>query len=92
MSKPKVKRTPGAFGSGKQQNSLQEQSMKRTEILANNLFEAIDKTSKEVEGDLTVAEMLDVTLRIAHNFNKRALLSEFEKEAIVVDMQPKTDA
>jgi len=92
MEKPKGKRTPGAFGSGKTQNTLEQQSKERTAKLADNLFEAIDRTSKEVEGDLTVSEMLDVLLRIGHNFNKRALLSEFENEAIVVDLKPKTDA
>jgi hypothetical protein len=91
MTKPKGKRTPGAFGSVKGKNLLQEQSMKRTEVLANNLFQAIEKTSNEVEGELTVSEMLDVLLRIGHNFNKRALLSEFESEAIVVDINPKTN-
>lgn len=70
------------------QKTAQEKSMLRTEALANNLFEAIEKTGLEVDGDLTVSEVLDVLFRIGHNFNKRALLSEFEDDAIVVNMDP----
>jgi hypothetical protein len=54
--------------------------MKRTEVLANNLFQALKKLQNEVEGELTKMEMLDVLLlRIDHNFNKRALLSGIRK-------------
>jgi hypothetical protein len=89
MNKRIVKKAQAVSGEPK---TTQEKSMLRTEALANNLFEAIEKTGLEVEGDLTVSEVLDVLLRIGHNFNKRALLSEFEDDAIVVNMNQKTDS
>jgi hypothetical protein len=81
MKKRIVKKAQDVSG---QPKTTQEKSMLRTEALANNLFEAIEKTGLEVEGDLTVSEVLDVLLRIGHNFNKRALLSEFEVDSIDV--------
>jgi hypothetical protein len=88
MKKKIIKKVQAVSGEPK---TTQEKSILRTEALANNLFEAIEKTALETEGDLTVSETLDVLFRIGHNFNKRALLTEFEADAIVVNMDPTKD-
>lgn len=58
-----------------QTKELMEQklSQDRLEALTKNVFGAINETSKQVEGDFTIYEIMDVLLKVGHSYNKRFL-------------------
>jgi len=58
-----------------QTKELMEQklSQDRLEALTKNVFGAINETSKQVEGDFTIYEIMDALLRVGHSYNKRFL-------------------
>lgn len=85
MSKAKPKKT-NKIPNGKQaiskiekaKKASQERAMNRMQKLTENIFQTIEDTDKQVEGDFTFYEINNVFLNMANHYNKTALRDQFE--------------
>lgn len=59
----------------------EELSNDRQFKLEEKVFDAINKVSKEIDGDFTVYEIVSVLTKITHNYNKRGLAYQFEERS-----------
>lgn len=56
------------------------ESEERIKILTKNLYEAVNKSAEEMEGNVSFFELTDAFLRVSHSYNTRALKSQYDDD------------